>query len=141
VAAPAADERASLLAGLFLPKLPRLAKPTSRLDVPYAGLPPVLGPFSRWRWEGCQAMRGRCRIQGERVRNDPTRATSKLWLEEAERVAAGLWVMTWIARQRGIDTASLTELMAQFKDVAAVLYDQMWPDLPVRDDSHETMGS
>jgi hypothetical protein len=86
-------------------------------------------------------MRGRCRIQGERVRNDATRATSKLWLEEAERVAAGLWVMTWIARQRGIDTASLTELMAQFKDVAAVLYDQMWPDLPVRDDSHETMGS
>jgi hypothetical protein len=37
----------------------------------------------------------------ERVRNDPTRATSKLWFEEAERVAAGLWVMTWIARQRG----------------------------------------
>ena len=77
----------------------------------------------------------------ERVRNDPTRATSKLWFEEAERVAAGLWVMTWIARQRGIDTASLTELMDKFQDVANVLYDQMWPDLPVRDDSHETIGS
>ena len=77
----------------------------------------------------------------ERVRNDPTRATSKLWFEEAERVAAGLWVMTWIARQRGIDTASLTELMDKFQDVANVLYDQMWPDLPVRDDSHETMES
>ena len=45
-----------------------------------------------------------------------------------------------IARQRGIDTASLTELMDKFQDVAGVLYDQMWPDLPVRDDdSHETM--
>ena len=46
-----------------------------------------------------------------------------------------------IARQRGIDTASLTELMDKFQDVAAGLYGQMWPDLPVRDDSHETMGS
>ena len=84
----------------------------------------------------------RQRRHRERVRNDPTRATSKLWLEEAERVAAGLWVMTWIARQRGIDTASLAELMDKFQDVAGVLYDQMWPDLPVRDDdSHETMES
>ena len=83
----------------------------------------------------------RQRRHRERVRNDPTRATSKLWLEEAERVAAGLWVMTWIARQRGIDTASLTELMDKFQDVASVLYDQMWPDLAVRDDSHETMES
>ena len=84
---------------------------------------------------------GRQRGHRERVRNDPTQATSKLWFEEAERVAAGLWVMTWIARQRGIDTASLTELMDKFQNVAAVLYDQMWPDLPVRDDTDETMGS
>ena len=83
----------------------------------------------------------RQRRHRERVRNDPTRATSKLWLEEAERVAAGLWVMTWIARQRGIDTASLTELMDKFQNDAAVLYDQMWPDLPVRDDTDETMGA
>ena len=53
----------------------------------------------------------RQRRHRERVRNDPTRVTSKLWFEEAERVAAGLWVMTWIARQRGIDTMALTELM------------------------------
>jgi hypothetical protein len=78
----------------------------------------------------------RQRRHRDRGRNDPTRATSKLWFEEAERVAAGLWVMTWIARQRGIDTASLTELMDKFQDV-----DQMWPDLPVRDDSHETTDS
>jgi len=54
----------------------------------------------------------------------------RLWFEEAERVAAGLW-MTWIARQRGIDTASLTELMDKFQDVAG----------PLRDDSHETTVS
>src|SRR4051812_2129581 len=75
----------------------------------------------------------------ERVRNEPALATSKLWFEEAERVAAGLSVMTWIARQRGIDAASLTELMDKFQDVAGVLSDQMWPDLP--HDSHETMES
>jgi hypothetical protein len=91
-------------------------------------------------------MSGRCPTQRQRrhresVRNDPTQATSKLWFEEAERVAAGLWVMIWMARQRGVDTASLTELMDKFQDVAAVLYDQMWPDLPVRDDTHETTGS
>jgi hypothetical protein len=34
-----------------------------------------------------------CR-HSERVRNGQARATSKLWLEEAERVAAGRWVMT-----------------------------------------------
>jgi hypothetical protein len=90
---------------------------------------------------GAMSNTERQRRHRERVRNDPTRATSKLWLEEAERVAAGLWVMTWIARQRGIDTASLTELMDKFQDVAAGLYDQMWPDLPIRDDSHESMGS
>jgi hypothetical protein len=32
-------------------------------------------------------------------------------------------------------------LMDKFQDVANVLYDQMWPDLAVRDDSHETMES
>jgi hypothetical protein len=83
----------------------------------------------------------RQRRHREKVRKDPTRATAKLWCEEAERVAAGLWVMTWIACQRGIDTASLTDLMDKFQNVEGVLYDQMWPDIPVRDYSHETMES
>ena len=40
---------------------------------------------------------------------------------------------------RGIDAAALMELMEKFKDVEAVLYDQMWPDKAVTDVSHETV--
>jgi hypothetical protein len=90
---------------------------------------------------GAMSNTERKRRHRERLRNDSSRATSKLWFEEAERVAAGLWVMTWIARQRGIDTASLTEVMDKFQDVATDLYNQMWPDVPLIDDSHETLGS
>jgi hypothetical protein len=81
----------------------------------------------------------RQRRRREKVRNDPARATSKLWLEEAERVAAGLWVMTWIAQQRGIDIGPLMELKNRFEDLEAVLYSQIWPDRTVADGHHETV--